>query len=182
MIPLAVVGAVFAALPRLQGAAIHIHRYARLRRHGPNLYSGPGPGREVHAATDIPRRVIVLDSGLRGRELRRILIHEVFHFAWVRLGNRRRGGWECLLANEIHAHARGELGWSAQFRKDELTPEDVRGRSRRWRGYLCEAFCDTAACRWSGIAQHEEFTLSGRWRSRRFAWLDDAVADRPIPI
>src|SRR5258708_6088626 len=48
-------------------------------------------GNPAHAATSIGQRFILLDPSLkaRPREHRRILLHEYFHFAWVRLGNQR---------------------------------------------------------------------------------------------
>ena len=68
---------------------------------------------------------------------------------------------------------RGELGWSAEWRKDALGADDVAGRTRRWREYCCESFCDTAAWLYSGVERHEEFTLGERWRRGRRAWFAD---------
>ena len=77
------------------------------------------------AATHIPRRRILLDAGLLRAdpgEFERILVHEIFHFAWVRLSNQTRRSWEGVLAAELAARARGELGWSSEWRKNKLTP------------------------------------------------------------
>ena len=54
----------------------------------------------VHAATFIRQRRIVLDAELlrSDAELRRILIHELFHFVWARLANAVRRSFEELLA------------------------------------------------------------------------------------
>jgi hypothetical protein len=136
-------------------------------------------GEEVHAATFLRRRHIVLDEELRrdSRELSRITVHELFHFAWLRLGNPRRLSWECLLAAERRRGARGELGWSAEWRKDELRPIDVRGRSRRWREYCCESFCDTAAWLYAGLKTHPEFTLDAAGRRRRSGWFASMSAE-----
>jgi hypothetical protein len=103
-------------------------------------------------------------------ELARILLHELFHFAWVRLGNPRRFAFEQILGREWDAGARGELGWSAQIRKEALGAGDVDGRSRAWREYVCESFCDTAAWCYGSLDDHAEFTLKPRFRDRRAAW------------
>jgi hypothetical protein len=131
-------------------------------------------GQEVHAATFLRERRIVLDEELRGNsgELNRIVVHELFHFAWVRLGNEARRSWERVVAAEVRARCKGELGWSAEWRKDEFRGEDVAQRSRRWREYCCESFCDTAAWRYGGLKSHEEFTLSKAARARRAAWFE----------
>jgi hypothetical protein len=124
----------------------------------------------VHAATFIRERRIVLDGELlkSDAELRRILIHELFHFVWVRLGNPARRSFEQLLAKQ--RKARGELGWSSEYRKQELTERDVTRRSLKWREYCCEAFCDTAAYRYARAKQHDEFTLAQSHRKKRIEW------------
>jgi hypothetical protein len=145
-----------------------------MRAHRGRLVTGEGPGDEVHAATFVRRRAVVLDSALRGDrgELARILIHEVFHFAWARLANRARADWEALVAAEVRASARGELGWSSHWRKARLSPADSAGRTRRWREYVCESFCDTAAWLYGEAAEHEEFTLASGRRRARAAWFE----------
>ena len=130
-------------------------------------------GHGLHAASFVPRRRIVLDRRLLRRqgELRRILYHEIFHFVWTRLGNPLRLSYEELLRRERDEGARGELGWSAEQVKLALAAADVRRRSRRWREYCCESFCDAAA--WfclSGRPGHEEGTLKPRFRERRARW------------
>jgi hypothetical protein len=147
------------------------------------LYSGAGArrmrgGQEVHAATFIRKRRIVLDSVLLTSrdELGRILVHELFHFVWVRLGNVQRRSYEAAVRQELEARARGELGWSAEMRK--RTIEARAGRV--WREYVCESFCDTAAWLYSEIRQHDEFTLAPRFRMRRAAWFGAAFAGRTI--
>src|SRR5690242_7979914 len=71
------------------------------------------------AATNIPRRLILLDSTVLDRrgEFERILIHELFHFAWLRLGNAKRRDWEAVI--EADFTKPGELGWSAEWRKEK---------------------------------------------------------------
>jgi hypothetical protein len=128
-----------------------------------------GPGGEAHAAADLRNRRIYLATGL-GRnpaERRRILIHELFHFVWIRLGNPKRREWEEILQTEFSARTSGELGWSAAWRKAGLGDADRANRTRRWREYTVESFCDTAAWHFSGLAQHDEFTLAARHRRNR---------------
>lgn len=130
-------------------------------------------GKSVHAGSNIPKREILLDAELlddRG-ELTRILLHEVFHFAWVRLGNPRRLAYEAVLEAELRNRAKGELGWSAEWRKDKLSRWDRSARSRKWREYVCESFCDTGAWVYAGLKSHEEWTLPVRFRKKRRAWL-----------
>ena len=124
------------------------------------------------AASSIPRRVILLDAAVFARrgDFERILIHEVFHFAWVRLSNQKRRAWEDMLAKELRARVAGELGWSAEWRKDALLRTDVRRRTQRWRRYACESFCDTAAWLFADLRTHEEFTLGAEPRRVRRRW------------
>jgi len=129
--------------------------------------------RGLHAASFVPHRRIVVDPGLlaRQRELRRILYHEIFHFVWTRLGNPLRRSYEDLLRREWREGARGELGWPAEQAKAALDPAEVRRRSRRWREYCCESFCDSAA--WfclRGRPDHREWTLRPRFCERRRRW------------
>jgi hypothetical protein len=158
-------------LPRLSGRPIRVE-----------LRDSLGPH---HAATSIPKRVILLDAEVlahRG-EFERILIHELFHFAWLRLSNAARRSWEGVLQEEFVKRAGGELGWSAEWRKRKLLRRDCIDRSAKWRLYACEGFCDTAAWLYSGLRAHDEFTLSPRFRRRRREWFHDAFpASRAIPI
>ena len=145
-------------LPPLPGSPVRVEIRASL---GPHL-----------AATSIPRRLILLDAQvLRTRgEFERILIHELFHFAWVLLSNADRRSWEQVLSVEFGRRARGELGWSAEWRKLRLTSDDRRRRSLKWRRYTCESFCDSAAWMFADLRNHDEFTLGVRDRGRRRAW------------
>lgn len=145
-------------LPALTGNPIRVEIRRSL---GPHL-----------AATSIPKRTIYLDREVLARkgEFERILVHELFHFVWVRLGNPARRGWELVLEAEMARGVRGELGWSAEWRKGKLFAAAVRERSPAWRRYVCESFCDSAAWMFAGLAGHEEFTLTGRFRERRRKW------------
>jgi hypothetical protein len=157
-----------AVLPPLSGRPIRVEIRPSLGPH--------------HAATSIPRRLILLDAEVLARrgEFERILIHEIFHFAWVRLSNATRRDWERLLQHDTSG---GELGWSAEWRKAKLTPHHMRMRSLAWRRYACESFCDTAAWLYSGLRAHDEFTLALPHRRKRRIWFRCAFpATRPIPI
>jgi hypothetical protein len=150
------------------------------RRH---LYSNRPYGQPVFAGSFIRKREIVLDRELecQPRELARILVHELFHFAWVRLGNPARRSYEALLRREWKQRARGELGWSAELRKNGLR-RSSRPQKTLWRDYLCESFCDTAAWLYSGVRRHPEYTLAARHRDRRAEWFRAAFHRGKIPI
>jgi hypothetical protein len=138
-------------------------------------------GNPAHAATYIRRRIVVLDLDLRRnrREHARILSHELFHFVWVHLGNRKRLAWESLLQAERRSRERGEAGWSAEWRKRKLTASDLKIRTRRWREYCCESFCDTGACLKTGT--RTEVTLSRRCLAIRRAWFAEQLRDS-LPV
>lgn len=136
------------------------------------------------AQTSIPGRTIYLDPWLlqeRG-EFERILVHEIFHFVWVRLGNPLRWDWEQLLAGEIRERIPGELGWSAEWRKLKLKSRDIRYRTRLWRNYACESFCDSAARLYAGLEKHDEFTLPARAVRRRAAWMERNLATSGVRL
>lgn len=150
--------AVARRLPDFSGTPIRLQRASGLRdRRGP-----------VHAGSFLRERRIAFDC--TQAEFPRILVHELFHFVWLRLGNPSRHSWEALLGAEWRRGRRGELGWSAQWRKEALSAADLDRRSRAWRLYCCESFCDTAAWLYSGVARHQEFTLAGNPRRTRRRW------------
>jgi len=172
-------------LPAFEGAPIRVRFLPELRAGRDKLYSRRPYGQPVYAASFIRRRSIVLDEELarKRRELARIVVHELFHFAWVRLGNRLRDSYMDLLREERKAHVRGELGWSAESRKQRLHEAVGRARrEKRWRDYACESFCDTAAWMYAGIGRHPEFTLAAGHRARRAEWFRAAFEGREIPI
>ena len=166
--------------PVLQGAPIRISVRADLRSYRGKIVEGRGT--PVHAATFIRQRRVVLDAELLAsdRELKRILIHELFHFVWVRLGNSTRHSFEQLVKSQFGA--RGELGWSAEYRKDELAQSNIRRRDRKWREYCCEAFCDTAAAIYAGAGRHAEFTLGKPARRKRIEWFGNSLGSGRIRI
>jgi hypothetical protein len=161
---------VLARLPELEGDPIRILRATGLR-------DGRGA---VHAGSFLRQRRIAFDCS--SAEFGRVLVHELFHFVWLRLGNSRRRSFERLLRQELAEKACGELGWSADCRKQELRATDIRLRSRRWREYCCESFCDSAAWLYAGVGRHEEFTLTARFRRRRASWFAEIAGDGPLSI
>ena len=138
----------------------------------------------VHAGAFLRERRIAFDAELAGdpREFARIFVHEVFHFVWLRLGNPRRWSYEELLREELRGRVRGELGWSAEWRKRVLQPDDARRRTGRWREYVCESFCDSAAWMFSGVRSHKEYTLARRFRNRRRRWFVQSDVSNQISI
>jgi hypothetical protein len=131
-----------------------------------------------HASTSIRKRVILLDRGVLRRpgEFERILIHELFHFVWVRLSNASRRDWESVLREEFARGIRGELGWSSEWRKGTLEIDNASVRDARWRRYACESFCDTAAWMFTGLGSHDEFTLAGAARKGRRRWFRERLS------
>jgi hypothetical protein len=157
-------------LPAVSGAPIRIQNAQGLQdRRGP-----------IHAGAFLRERRIVFDC--TAAEFPRIFVHELFHFIWLRAGNPMRRGYEGLLAVENRAGAAGELGWSAEWRKQRLCAVDIGSRTGRWREYCCESFCDTAAWAYSGVRRHPEFTLSARFRASRRKWMREAVEHGRLSI
>ena len=162
--------AVVRRMPPLAGAPVRVEVVRGLRdRRGP-----------VHGGSFLRERRIALSC--TRAEFSRIFAHEAAHFIWLRLGNAVRVGYEEMVRAEIAERARGELGWSAGWRKNALRPEDIDGRTRRWREYCCESFCDTAAWLYGGIERHEEFTLGARRRRGRQAWFARTLGNRTLSI
>jgi hypothetical protein len=172
-------------LMALEGRSVGIRFLPALTADRSYLYSNRPHGQPVYAGSFIRKREIVLDQELESqpRELARILVHELFHFAWVRLGSPARRSYEALVREEWKQRARGELGWSAESRKLLLSPGALRtAGSAFWREYLCESFCDTAAWIYSGVRRHPEYTLAARHRNRRAKWFRDVFERGPIAI
>jgi hypothetical protein len=153
--------AVLRRLPPVAGQPVLIERAPGLRDRG-------GP---VNAGAFLRERRIGFNCA--AREFGRIFTHELFHFVWWKAGNPARRSFEQLLESEWKAAARGELGWSAEWRKDALRAADVGARSRPWREYCAESFCDTAAWLYAGAGKHAEFTLQSRFRPGRRAWFGE---------
>ena len=159
----------------MEGRSVSLRFLPGLTADRRRLYSNRPHGEPVHAGSFIRKRRIVLDRELerQPKELARILVHELFHFAWVRLGNPARRSYEALVREEWERRARGELGWSSESRKRALLKQSLRA-SGPWREYVCESFCDTAAWIYSGVRRHAEYTLAARHRNRRAEWFRGA--------
>jgi hypothetical protein len=157
-------------LPPLEGLPVRLQRSAGLCDRG----------REVHAGSFIRERRIALNC--TRAEFARILVHETFHFVWARAANALRWSYEELLQSEQPWKSGGELGWSAAWRKARLSERDAAARTRRWREYCCESFCDTAARVYSGIERHDEYALGGAGLRRRRAWFRDNLSGLHLPI
>ena len=148
-------------------------------------------GNHIHAVSYIPQRYVVLQRDLfcRRVELGRILYHELCHFLWPRLGNPQRRNYEAALRAEFRHGTRGELGYSSQWRKDELrvngnSSHRKAGRRALWRDYLCESFCDTGSFMLLGPerrAKHSEYTLSRAARQRRYRWIELVLGVQASP-
>jgi len=165
----------------LEGAPIRVCFRPSLTAYRGTLLSNALQGQAVLAGSFLRKREIVLDQELLddAKECSRILIHELFHFVWMRLGNAGRHSWTAVLEAELQSRARGELGWSSEWRKQAL---DLPRNQRAWREYVCESFCDTAAWRYGESGEHDEFTLSRRWRKKREAWFDEQLGTREVRI
>lgn len=139
-------------------------------------------GNPADASTWIRNRLILLDTELAADQPKRhsILLHEYFHFVWVRLGNPKRFAWENFINAQDASPYLGEAGWSAQWRKQKLHPEDAESRSRRWREYCCESFCDTGARLYS--SDKSENTLSALPLRKREQWFREVLGPGPFPI
>ena len=92
------------------------------------------------------------------RVLERIFVHEVFHFVWSKLGNRLRASYQELVLDELGCDAR-RTRLVRRSMKLQLAKSDLEGRTRRWKDYLCESFCDTAGWLYGSARQYSEMTL-----------------------
>jgi hypothetical protein len=138
----------------------------------------------VNAGSFLVKRKIIIEDQLKRTpgELARIFVHEVFHFAWWRLGNPARRSWEDLLLAEFDRNAKGELGWSAERLKVKLTVSDRLYKTPLWRLYVCESFCDTGGWAFGSKGRYGEMTLAKRFRERRLEWLRQTLGDGPLSI
>ena len=168
-------------LPILDGGPIALQFLPGLTSSRGKLLSSAGHGKEVHAASFLRTRRITLESALlkAEAELTRILLHELFHFIWLRLGNRKRRQWEALLLAEFRRKARGDAGWSAEHVKLLI---EQPGQSKLWRLYVCESFCDSGAVYAGRLTAHPEFTLAATFWAKRTEWLGIILGAERISI
>jgi hypothetical protein len=172
------------SLPELTGGRIKVCLRPALTAHRGMLLSGSPKGFAVHAAAFLRTREIILGAELVKTPGRfgRIFAHEVFHFVWLRIGNQKRLSYENLLQAEMERRARGELGYSAESLKQDLTVTDRATRSEKWRVYACESFCDTAGWAFGGQARYAEMTLAKQFRKLRMRWFAEQMLHQPLPI
>jgi hypothetical protein len=109
------VAAILRRLPPVEGASLAIETARGLRDRR----------QAVHAGSFLRERRIALDC--TRAEFPRIFVHELFHFVWLRAGNPVRHSWEALLRRTRRPCAGGELGWSAEWRKQALRPPTSAG-------------------------------------------------------
>jgi hypothetical protein len=168
-------------LPELYGSPICVSARPKLTAYRGRLLSADPRkrGTAVHAASFLRKREIVLESELLARksDLRLILVHEIFHFVWLRLGNPKRRAFRALLEREMKQRARGELGESAEVHKLAVSSFcNQPSSSGRWRDYVCESFCDSAAWLYAGVKSNSSWTLAVRWQRKRKQWFQDVFA------
>ncbi len=137
----------------------------------------PSSGAPVYAAAFLRDRKIILEAALLSdsQGFRLILMHELFHFVWMHLGNSARAEFADVLLKEWKHGARGELGESSAVRKELLREGAVTGNAKPWRDYVCESFCDTAGWLYADAGDNDLFTLRKRWREGRKAWFEAAA-------
>ncbi len=176
--------AVFRRMPELRGRRIYVRYRPALTAWRGKLLSNSMKGDRVYAGAFLSKRRIVLEEQMlrTPRVLERIFIHEVFHFVWTRLGNPLRKKFELLVLAEIEGGTRGDLGWSAESLKNGLTAADRRLRTRKWKYYLCEAFCDTAGWFFGSTRRYAEMTLDKPGRATRRCWFREHVQKRCFSI
>jgi hypothetical protein len=141
---------------------------SHLRAHRGKLEFGPGPGDEVFAASFLTRREIVFDESLlhHAPEFLNIFAHEIYHFVWRKLANEDRISWDALLQMEKRPLHCG-LSSRVAFERHRERPS-----SKKWKHYLCEAFCDSAAALTTPQAKlppKRRAWLEALWKRRRLA-------------
>lgn len=161
-------------LGRFYGDPIRLSYVPAPRAVRGRLISGGTHGAALDGCSFIRERRVVLAEELREfpDDHQRVLLHELFHFAWARLGNPARRSFEDVLAAEWCLGVKGELGWPATEAKGAVQHRDANLRSQRWRHYVCESFCDTAA--WHGLGHSDtlDVTLAPGQRLRRRQWME----------
>jgi hypothetical protein len=174
----------FRRMPPLRGRCILVSFRPCLTAHRGKLLSKSMKGDAVYAGSFLRKRRIVLEQQMlrTPRLLERIFVHEVFHFVWHRLGSRLRASYEETVAAEFERGARGELGWSSESLKVKITEFDCAERSRRWKDYVCESFCDTAGWLFGSARPYSEMTLARRHRDLRRRWFQENLSARPLSI
>ena len=177
--------AVFDRMPQLRARrTIHVSFRPHLTAWRGKLLSKSPKGDAVYAGSFLRKRKIVLDDQMlrTPRVLERIFVHEVFHFVWSKLGSTLRRSYEQVVLEEIDSGVLGELGWSAESMKLELSAWAVENRTRRWKDYLFESLCDTAGWLFGSARQYSEMTLGRAERDARRRWFREHLIDRHLSI
>ena len=172
-------------MPELRAKrSIHVSFRPHLTAYRGKLLSKSPHGDAVYAGSFLQKRKIVLDEQMlrTPRVLERIFVHEVFHFVWSKAGAKLRSSFEELVSSEFEQNVLGELGWSAESMKLQLTKADRLDRNRRWKDYLSESFCDTAGWLFGSARQYSEMTLGRAERDARRRWFRENIAGRPLSI
>jgi hypothetical protein len=171
-------------IPELRGSAIEVAYLPKLTAWRGQLLSKSHKGDAVYAGCFIRKRRMVLDQSMlrTPRVLERIFVHEVFHFVWSKLDRETRASFEKLVRREMRLGATGELGWSAESMKLRLAPSDRRERTRRWKDYVCESFCDTAGWFFGTAKRYAEMTLDPVARAARREWVRQNLVGKPLSI
>ena len=176
---------VFERLPELKARRrINVSSRPHLTAYKGKLLSKSPHGAAVYAGSFLRQRKIVLDEVMlrTPRVLERIFVHEVFHFVWSKLGNKLRASYEEIVIDEFDSGVEGELGWSAESLKQQVSAADRKNRTRRWKDYVCESFCDTAGWLFGSASRYSEMTLGRPERDIRRRWFREHVVDRPLSI
>jgi hypothetical protein len=172
-------------MPELRGRRlIHVSYRPMLTAYRGKLLSKSHKGDAVYAGSFLRKRRIVLEEQMlkTPRVLERIFVHEVFHFVWSKLGNQVRQSFEDLVRAEVDRGVKGELGWSAESLKIKLSAEDLECRSRRWKDYICESFCDSAGWFFGAVHKYSEMTLDREARAERRRWIRKHLVERRRPL
>jgi hypothetical protein len=162
-------------LPIEPAAAVQVAFLPRLTDYRGKLLSGDHRGTPIYAAAFVRERRIVLETDLvkTPDALRFIFVHELFHLAWLRLGNGRREAFRKLLVNEIAANVRGELGESSTVKKGQwMACPEFSVRAPNWRDYTCESFCDSAASFYAAGRVPSGYKIGKAWTAIRRDWFD----------
>ena len=160
-----------AAYASLTGAPVRVDLVRGLRdRRGP-VHAGSFPPRTPHRARLHARRVSA-DLRPRGGALHLAAPGQPGALALRRRGARR---------NRRAAPA-GNWGGARSGGRTRCARTTSAARTRRWREYCCESFCDTAAWLYSGLERHEEFTLARTLAQRGAAWFAESLDNRTLSI
>lgn len=167
-----------------EGKPIEVSYLDAPRSRRGKLVDGGEHGFALDGCSFIRERRIVLASYLRDKKAEhdRVLLHELFHFVWVRLGNPARREYERIIRAEYQAGVGGELGWPSLEAKTRLRTGPKDRNDPLWRDYLCESFCDSAAWLMLERPRSNNVTLPPRSRQPRVRWLERLFQSNAIHL